>query len=76
MLLILIGALLVLTGVIVLAAPPIWLARLSGGRPRPTTARATLEPPKPGAGFNLAASWPALVLMTSGAVILLGSAFH
>ena len=75
MLLILIGALLVLTGIVVVAVPPIWLARLSGGWPRPTPARATLEPPKPGAGFNLKENWPGLVLMASGAVILLASAF-
>jgi hypothetical protein len=75
MLLILIGALLVLTGIVVLAGPPIWLARASRGRPPPTPARATLEPPKPGAGFNLKENWPGLVLMASGAVILLASAF-
>ena len=75
MLLILIGALLVLAGIVVLAAPPIWLARLSGGRPRPTTARATLEPPKPGAGFNLAANWPGLALMGLGGLPV-GIAFH
>jgi hypothetical protein len=76
MLLILIGALLVLTGIVVLAGPPIWLARLSGGAPRPTVARSSLEPTKPGAGFNLAANWPGLALMAVGGALLLAATFH
>jgi hypothetical protein len=75
MLLILIGALLVLAGIVVLAAPPpIWLARLSGGRPQPTTARATFEPPRPAARFNLAGKWPGLALMALGGILLLAAA--
>lgn len=66
-----IGALLVVGGLVFLAAPPIWRGRLSGRRARPAAARDTLEPRQPGAGFELATNWPGLVLIGLGAVLLL-----
>jgi hypothetical protein len=71
MLFILLGALLVVAGVVFLAAPPIWLGRLSGRRAPSAEARATLEPRRPGAGFELAANWPGLALIVLGAALLL-----
>ena len=49
MLFILLGALLVVVGVVLLATPPIWLRRLSGRRSPAAQARDTLEPRRPGA---------------------------
>jgi hypothetical protein len=70
------GALLFVGGLVLLAAPPIWRGRLSGRQARQGVARDTLEPRKPGAGFELATSWPGLVLIALGAVLLLvGTAF-
>ena len=74
MLFLLIGAALVIIGIVLLASPPIWRGRLSGGRPRPT-AGATLEPPQPGAGFKLTSNWPGLALFVLGGVLLLAGAF-
>jgi hypothetical protein len=77
MLVIWLGALLVLIGVLLMAAPPIWRGRLSGRRSRSAVAGAnTLEPRKPGAGFGLATNWPGLALVVLGAILLLaGAAF-
>ena len=74
MLLLLIGATLAIVGIVLLAAPPIWRDRLSGGRPR-ATAGATLEPRRPGAGFKLATNGPGLALLALGGVLLLAAAF-
>ena len=84
------GALLVITGVLLLAAPPIWRGklserllraappvwrvRLSGRDDRVVAARDTLEPRDPGAGFELATNWPGLALVALGAVLLLARA--
>ena len=83
-------ALLVITGMLLLAAPPIWRGRLAdrlrraappvwrlrlGERDdRVVVARDTLEPPDPGAGFELATNWPGLALVALGAVLLLARA--
>ena len=74
MLLLLMGATLAIVGIVLLAAPPIWRDRLSGGKPH-ATAGATLEPPRPGAGFNLTTNWPGLALLVLGSVLLLAAAF-
>jgi hypothetical protein len=74
MLFLLIGATLAIVGIVLLAGPPIWRDRLSGGKPR-ATAGATLEPPRPGAGFTLTTNWPSLALFVLGCVLLLGGAF-
>jgi drug/metabolite transporter (DMT)-like permease len=65
------GVMLIVAGLLLLAAPPIWQGRLSGQRKRSAVAGDTLEPRKPGAGFELASNWPGLVLITLGAVLLL-----
>jgi hypothetical protein len=84
------GSLLVISGVLFLAAPPIWRGRLSerlllatppiwrrrssGRRARIVAAGDTLEPREPGAGFELATSWPGLALIVLGGALLLSSA--
>jgi hypothetical protein len=74
MLVFLLGALLVVAGVVLLAAPPIWRGRLSGRRAPSPTAGDTLEPRKPGAGFGLKQNWPGLALILLGVVLLLAGA--
>jgi hypothetical protein len=71
---ILLGALLVLIGVLFLAARPIWRGWLSGRRSRSAVVAAnTLEPRTPGAGIGLATNWPGpgLALVVIGAILLL-----
>ncbi len=65
------GALLVVCGVVLMAAAPIWRARLSGRRSRSAMANRTLEPQRPGAGFGLRTNWPGLALIALGAILLL-----
>ncbi len=65
------GALLVLIGVLFMAAQAIWRGRLSGRRSRSTVAGDTLEPRQPGAGFGLTTNWPGLALIALGAILLL-----
>jgi hypothetical protein len=74
MLVILLGALLVVGGLVLLAGPPIWRGRLSGRQSGAPVARPTLEPREPAAGFGLARSWPGLALIALGAVLLLAGA--
>ncbi len=75
MLVVWLGVLLVVGGVLFMAAQPIWRGRLSGRRPHPPTAADTLEPRKPGAGFGFAPNWPGLVLVALGAILLVAGAF-
>lgn len=65
------GALLVIGGVVYMAAQAIWRGRLSGRRSRSTAAGDTLEPRERGGGFGLATNWPGLVLIALGAILLL-----
>lgn len=66
----LLGALLVVAGLVLLAAQPIWRGRLSTLR-RTSAPEPTLEPQSPGAGFGLKENWPGLALIVLGAVLLL-----
>jgi hypothetical protein len=67
------GALLVVSGVVLTAAPPIWRGQLSERRSRSAAGATdrTLEPRRPGAGFGLKRNWPGLALIALGAVLLL-----
>jgi hypothetical protein len=77
MVLIWVGVVLVLAGVLLMAAQPLWRGRLSGVRRlRSTEHSATLEPARPATGFSIKSSWPGLALLALGAVLLLaGAAF-
>jgi hypothetical protein len=76
MLVIWLGALFVLGGLLFMAAQPIWRGRLSDAAKRTSSGvpRDTLEPRRPGAGFELKAIWPGLVLIVLGAILLLSEA--
>jgi len=75
MLVIWLGALLVVSGVLFLAAQAIWRGRLSDPRrSRSAVPGATLEPKRPGGGFGLKANWPGFVLIALGAILLLAGA--
>ena len=75
MTLVLLGALLVLTGVVFMASQPLWRGRLSGvRRVRSTEPGETLEPQKPARGFGIKSNWPGLALIALGAVLVLGGA--
>jgi hypothetical protein len=50
------GAALAIIGIVFLAGPPIWRGSAEGSHV--PMAGATLEPPKPGAGFKLTTNWP------------------
>ncbi|QHO77319.1 hypothetical protein ACH79_36435 [Bradyrhizobium sp. CCBAU 051011] len=75
MTLIWLGVLLVFGGILQLAFQPIWHGRLSGrkrlraGRPGDT-----LEPERPGGGFELKSNWPGLALLALGSAFLLAGA--
>lgn len=73
MTLIWLGVLLVFGGVLQMAFQPIWRGRLSGGR-RLRSGRDTLEPERPGSGFELKSNWPGLVLLALGGAFLLAGA--
>jgi hypothetical protein len=77
MLVIWLGVLLVLVGLLFMVAQPLWRGRLSDAR-RTSSAAArgnlephTLEPRRPGAGFELKAIWPGLLLIVLGGILLL-----
>lgn len=69
----LVGALLLLCGVVYLAAAAIGRGRLSDPRPNPNdTARPTLEPRQRGLGFlGIRTTWPGHLLILVGALLLL-----
>jgi hypothetical protein len=68
------GALLVLIGVVYMAAQPLWRGRLSGGRRlRSGKPSYTLEPQRPARGFGIGSNWPGLALVAVGAVLLLAA---
>ena len=81
MTLILIGAFLVVAGVVFIGAQPL-RSRLSGSRrsffakrPGPEGQSDTLEPRKPAQGFGITSNWPGLAMVAVGAVLLLGALF-
>ena len=70
MLVIWLGALFVLGGLLFMVAQPIWRGRLSDAkRTSSELPHDTLEPRRPGAGFE--ANWPGLVLIVLGSILLL-----
>lgn len=72
MTLILLGALLVLVGLVYMAYQPLRRHRLSGGRRLPPDKPSnTLEPINPAEGFGFRAIWPGLALVAAGALLLL-----
>ena len=72
---ILLGALLVIVGVLFMAAQPIWRGRLSGVRRlRSAQPSDTLEPERPARGFGIKSNWPGLALVALGAILLLAGA--
>jgi hypothetical protein len=72
-----IGALLILGGVVFMAAQPLLRGRLSGGKRLPSGGSSdTLEPQRPAGGFGIKSNWPGFALVGLGAVLLLvGAAF-
>jgi hypothetical protein len=76
MTLILLGALLIICGVVYMAAQPMLQGRLSRLR-RVTPARPgnTLEPERPAKGLGLGSNWPGLLMIGLGGILLLFWAF-
>src|SRR5215468_4458372 len=72
MVLVWIGALLVLGGLVFVAVQPLRRGRLSGEQLRSRHVD-TLEPRRPGRGLGLKSSWPGLVLIAVGAIMLLSA---
>jgi hypothetical protein len=72
-----IGALMVIVGVLLMAAQPLWRGRLSGvRRTHSAEPSVTLEPERPARGFSMRSNWLGLALVVVGAVFLLaGAAF-
>ena len=67
-----IGALLILGGVVFMAAQPLLRGRLSGGKRLPSSGSSdTLEPQRPAGGFGIEYNWPGFALVGLGAVLLL-----
>ena len=73
MALIWLGVLLIFGGVLQMAFQPIWRGRLSG-RTRLRSGANTLEPERPGSGFEIKSNWPGLVMVALGAASLLAGA--
>jgi hypothetical protein len=72
MLVIWLGALLVLAGVVLLAAQAIWRGRLSERRSSPSAVADTLEPRHRGMRFlGLGSTWPGILLAVAGGLLLL-----
>lgn len=75
MTLILLGALLIIAGVVYTAIQPMMKGRLSRVRPvTPARPGNTLEPQVPARGFGLGSNWPGLLMIGIGTVLLLAYA--
>lgn len=69
---ILLGALLVVAGVVYMASTAIWRGRMSDPTSR-SGGSATLEPAHRGVRFlGLGSNWPGILMMVVGAILLLG----
>ncbi len=76
MTIILLGALLVLVGLMYVAYQPLRRHRLSGGKQLPPDQPAnTLEPINAAEGFGIRAIWPGLALIAAGSLLLLTAGF-
>jgi hypothetical protein len=74
MTLILLGALLFISGIVLIALQPL-KGRLSRARSvSPTPQGKTLEPERPGRGFSLSSNWPGLAMLVVGGILLLAYA--
>ena len=73
MALIWLGVLLVFVGVLQMAFQPISRSRFSGGKWL-RSGRDTLEPERPGSGFDIKSNWPGLVMVALGGAFLLTGA--
>jgi hypothetical protein len=71
MVLISVGALALILGFVQVVLQPLRRGRLSGGQRRSTS---SLEPRQPARGFGLRATWPGLVLIAVGGVLLVAAA--
>jgi hypothetical protein len=70
---ILLGALLVVAGVVYMAGTAIWRGRMSDRTPSRSGGSATWEPAHRGVRFlGLGLNWPGILMMVVGAVLLLG----
>jgi hypothetical protein len=65
------GALLVIGGLLFMAAQPLWRGRLSNAAAPARVANASLEPPRPAGGFSLKSNWPGLAMVALGGLLLL-----
>ena len=74
MLVILVGALLIVGGVLFMAEQTLLEGRLSGRLRRSPAEVGTLEPRERGGGFGLRATWPGFVMFVLGALLLLAGA--
>jgi hypothetical protein len=75
MIVILIGAALVICGVVYMAGKSIWQGRLSGtSRRRTMVETTTLEPQTRGTAFDLRSNWIGLALVALGAILLIAGA--
>jgi hypothetical protein len=71
MLVVWLGAVMIVGGLLYMAAQPMWRDRLSGGRWRMAAAQPTLEPPRPGAGLGPKRNWPGRAMVALGALLML-----
>lgn len=73
MTLIWLGVLLIIVGIVYMAAQAIMPGRMSRVRPvSPRRPGNTLEPERPASGFGLQSNWPGLVMIALGAILLIG----
>jgi hypothetical protein len=70
------GALLVIVGLVYMAGRAIWFGRMSGSRHAPPAARGdTLEPPtKSVRFFGVGENWPGMALIAIGVILLFAGA--